>query len=72
MDLVRIIEEELDKKAKISFLPLQSGDIIESYADINKSKEMLDFFPSTKIEEGIKSFVDWYKKYSLNDKGVNI
>ena len=72
MDLVRIIEKELDKKAKISFLPLQSGDIIESYADINKSKEMLDFFPSTKIEEGIKSFVDWYKKYSLSENGVNI
>ncbi len=72
MDLVRIIERELGKKAEISFLPLQSGDIIESYADINKSKQMLDFSPSTQIEDGIKSFVNWYKKYSLNKNGVNI
>jgi UDP-glucuronate 4-epimerase len=63
MEMVRLIEENLGKKAKIEYLPIQPGDVPESFADIKKSTELLGYIPSVNISEGIKRFVDWYKKY---------
>jgi len=45
-------------------LPMQPGDMLETYADISKSKKLLGFNPKTNIEEGIKKFVLWYKEYN--------
>lgn len=42
---------------------MQPGDVSETFADIDKSKKMLGFEPKVKIEEGIKKFINWYKKY---------
>ena len=64
MDVVYLIEENLGKKAEIEFLPMQSGDVKESLAEISKSIEMLKYSPKTKLEIGIKYFVEWYKKFS--------
>ena len=66
MDMVKIIENTLNKKAKISFKPMQLGDVPESYADIDKTKDMLDFNPKTNIDVGIKNFYKWYEKYNSN------
>mgnify|MGYP000352571929 CR=1 FL=1 len=63
MDMINIIEDSLGKKAIIEYEPIQSGDIIESFADIDKSIELLNYKPNTDIIKGIPQFIDWYKKY---------
>tara|TARA_Y100000590_G_scaffold344300_1_gene393670 strand:+ start:1246 stop:2205 length:960 start_codon:yes stop_codon:yes gene_type:complete len=64
MDVIKIIEEEVSSKAKISYEPIQPGDVKETFADISKSKTKLDFKPKISIQEGLPKFVKWYKKYS--------
>jgi UDP-glucuronate 4-epimerase len=63
MYFISLIEGELGKKAKINFLPMQPGDVPVTYADISKAKKMLGFVPKTKIEKGVRLFIDWYKDY---------
>jgi len=63
MDMIKIIEEQLGVKAKIDFQPIQEGDVPESFADIDKSIEMLNFNPKTDIAKGIPKFIEWYLKY---------
>ncbi|PIY97309.1 MAG: epimerase [Candidatus Kerfeldbacteria bacterium CG_4_10_14_0_8_um_filter_42_10] len=57
---ISVIENLLDKKAKIKVLPEQPGDVPITYADISKAQELLGFAPKTKIEEGMEKFVKWY------------
>jgi len=64
MDLIRIIENNLGIKGNIDFQPMQPGDVPESFADIDKSTKMLNYRPTTNIDEGIPHFIDWYKYYS--------
>ena len=63
MDMIGIIENNLGIKAKIDFQPMQPGDVPDSFADIDKSIEMLNYRPTTNINEGIPRFIDWYKNY---------
>ncbi len=63
MDFIGIIEEELGRKAQKNMMPLQPGDVMETSADIGKSKEMLGFSPKTPIRKGIKKFLNWYREY---------
>jgi UDP-glucuronate 4-epimerase len=63
MDFIGIIEEELGREAQKNLMPLQPGDVLETSADIGKSKDMLGFSPKTPIREGIKKFLAWYRKY---------
>lgn len=60
---IDIIEEKLGKKAIRNLLPLQNGDVLETYADVDELIEEVDFKPSTSIEEGVGRFVEWYLKY---------
>ena len=55
-----LIEKALDKKANIKRLPNQPGDVPITFADITKSRKVLEYNPKTKIEEGIPKFVQWY------------
>jgi len=64
MDMIKIIEKQLRKKAIIEFLPMQLGDVSESFADIVKSNEKLKFKPTTNIDVGIKRFLKWYLAYN--------
>jgi len=57
------IEKAIGKKAKRNLLPLQPGDVVETFADVTHLAEVCGFKPATKIEDGIQSFVDWYKDY---------
>ena len=67
MELIGIIEDELGIVAEKNFLPLQPGDVPETYADIEKSRTMLGFNPKTPIRQGIKKFLQWYKYfYKIN------
>ncbi|MCG8308634.1 MAG: NAD-dependent epimerase/dehydratase family protein, partial [Cytophagales bacterium] len=57
------IENAVGKKANKNLLPLQPGDVIETYANVDHLHDEIGFKPATKIEDGIQSFVDWYKDY---------
>ena len=63
MELIKIIEEELGKEAKKNFLPIQPGDVPETYANVEKTKKMLGFNPKTSIRTGIRKFLNWYRDY---------
>ncbi len=60
---ISIIENTLNKKAIKEYLPLQPGDVTDTYADIEDLYNAVGFKPKTPIEEGIPKFIDWYKWY---------
>jgi UDP-glucuronate 4-epimerase len=66
MDMINIIEKEIGVNAKIDYQDMQPGDVKETYADINKSKEMLNYSPRISIYEGIPKFVKWYKNHFIS------
>ena len=59
-DLISAIENALGKQAKINQLPEQAGDMPLTYADISKARKLLGYNPSTKLNEGLPKFVDWF------------
>ena len=59
-ELITLLEENLDKKAVIERKPMQPGDVPQTFADITKARKLLDYNPTTKIEEGIRKFVEWF------------
>jgi len=63
MELISILEEVLGREAEKRFLPLQPGDVPETYADIEKTRQILGFNPNTPIRRGVEEFVKWYKGY---------
>ncbi|MED3069503.1 NAD-dependent epimerase [Bacillus thuringiensis] len=63
MDFINVLEKLIGKKARIEFLPLQQGDVKETYADISDLQTDVGFSPSTTIVEGLTQFVNWYNKY---------
>ena len=63
MDFIALIEKEIGKKADIEFLPMQAGDVKETYADITETSALTDFSPTTSIQDGVPKFVAWYKGY---------
>ncbi len=62
IELIKLIEGALGKKANIERLEPQPGDVSVTYADVTKAKRMLSYQPKIKMEEGIKRFVEWYQK----------
>ena len=62
IDLIRMIEAALGKKANIQRLPLQPGDVNITYADISRARKELGYDPHTTMEEGIERFVEWYNR----------
>ena len=63
MRYISAIEKSLNKKAKIEFLPMQKGDVKETFADTSSLEDWISYKPRTSIEEGIQKFVDWYKDF---------
>lgn len=61
-ELIGMISSELGKKAKIKAMDPQPGDVSITYADITKAKQLLNYQPRVKMEEGIKRFVEWYRQ----------
>jgi UDP-glucuronate 4-epimerase len=59
--LVELLEDNLGKKAIIDRQPMQPGDVPITFADITKAKGLLNYSPTTKIEEGIPKFVEWFQ-----------
>ncbi len=63
LEFIKCLEKEIGKKAIINFRPLQIGDVISTSSDISNIKKFIDFSPKINIEDGLKLFIDWYKKY---------
>jgi UDP-glucuronate 4-epimerase len=63
LDFIATLERLIGRTAKKQLLPMQPGDVAETYADIDASRRDLGFEPRTTIEEGLGRFVAWYKDY---------
>ena len=61
-ELISLLEKELDLHAVIDRKPLQPGDVPQTFADISKARALLGYDPQTQIEDGIKKFVEWFRK----------
>ncbi|AIK96719.1 GDP-mannose 4,6-dehydratase [Candidatus Odyssella acanthamoebae] len=61
--IITLIEETLGKKALINNMPMQLGDVKETYANIDKAKAELGYSPQTTIDTGVPNFVRWYMDY---------
>ncbi|MGM0878989.1 MAG: NAD-dependent epimerase [Bacillota bacterium] len=62
-DFIKVLEEQIGKKAEKKLLPLQPGDVLETYADIDDLIKDISYKPRVTIEEGIQKFVNWFKDY---------
>lgn len=60
---VEALEEALDKKAIKELLPLQTGDVPDTYADVSELYNKILYKPSTSVRDGVKQFVNWYRQY---------
>lgn len=65
--LIELLEDALGKKAVIDRQPSQPGDVPITFADISKARRMLDYNPTTKIENGIPKFVEWFRSKQAVD-----
>jgi UDP-glucuronate 4-epimerase len=63
LKFIEVIEAKTGKKATKNFLPIQDGDVPETYADVEDLMREVDFKPSTDIETGVGKFIDWYREY---------
>jgi UDP-glucuronate 4-epimerase len=63
MDYIDALEKALSKKAKINFLPLQPGDVPDTYADVTSLQNKFNYKPSTSVLKGVSKFIEWYKAY---------
>lgn len=64
MDYIEAIESALEINAEKELLPLQPGDVPDTYADVEDLVREFDYKPSMSVKLGVKSFIDWYKEYN--------
>ena len=62
-DYITEIERNIGKKAKVNLLPLQPGDVVATYADVEDLFKTFNFKPRYNIQDGVKNFVEWYKRH---------
>lgn len=63
MRYIQVLEEALGKKAITEMLPLQSGDVPSTVADVSELQSATGFRPNTTVEQGVQNFVRWYREY---------
>ncbi len=63
MKFISLIEENMGKPAKMQMLPMQAGDVYQTYADTSKLEAEIGYCPVVSLEEGIARFVEWYQSY---------
>jgi UDP-glucuronate 4-epimerase len=64
MYFIELIEKALGRKAEYDFMPMQPGDVRETYADISAIENDFGFIPQTSITEGIPKFIAWFREYN--------
>jgi UDP-glucuronate 4-epimerase len=60
---IEVIEDVLGRKAEKNLLPLQPGDVPDTFADVQELIDDVGYRPSTPIEVGVRAFIDWYRGY---------
>ena len=65
LEVVRLLEQAIGKKAKRELMPMQPGDVPATYADVDDLMREVDFKPVTPIADGIARFIEWYRAYHL-------
>lgn len=60
---IEVLEQCLGRKAERNLLPLQLGDVPDTFADVSDLEAAVGYRPKTSVEEGVKAFVDWYRSY---------
>ena len=68
LDYITEIEKRLGKKANYKLLPIQPGDVPDTYSSISLLNKQLGYSPSTCVEEGVAKFVDWYREYYVENR----
>lgn len=63
LEFIETLEELLGKKAEKNMLPMQPGDVPQTFADTTKAKELLGFEAKVGVKEGLSAFVEWYREY---------
>ena len=63
VSFLNVIEDYLQIKAKINYLPLQKGDIHKTHASIKKLYNKINYIPKVSINKGVEEFIIWYKRY---------
>jgi UDP-glucuronate 4-epimerase len=63
LDYIRVLEEKLGKKAELNLMPLQLGDVPDTFANVDDLVRDTGFKPATSVEVGVGRFVDWYREY---------
>ena len=63
MHFIEVLEKCLGREAKKEYLPMQPGDVYQTYADVDDLIADFGFKPETSIEEGLRKFVEWYRWY---------
>ena len=63
MDYIEALEASLGKKAEKELLPLQPGDVLDTYADVDDLAEQFGYKPSMSVKQGVENFVKWYTNY---------
>lgn len=61
---IELIESYLGRKAKLNLLPLQAGDVPDTYADVTALEQAVGYKPTTTVIDGVKAFLDWYMEYN--------
>jgi UDP-glucuronate 4-epimerase len=69
MDFVKEIEGALGKRAIVQLQPMQPGDVVRTYADLEESRRDLGFNPTTTIGEGVPRFIEWFRAYHKRGEG---
>jgi len=72
MDMIGFLEEEIGIKAKMKMLPMQPGDVKETYADTKALGDDIGFAPHTPLQKGLQEFVRWYRDYYGMDDLKNV
>ena len=63
LDFIKAIENAVGKKSKIELLPIQSGDVIDTYANVDDLVKQFQYSPKTTVEDGVNNFVKWYREF---------
>ncbi|HFE32621.1 MAG TPA: NAD-dependent epimerase [Gammaproteobacteria bacterium] len=63
MHYIKVLEDCLGKKAEMNMLPLQPGDVPDTYADVEDLVKDVGYKPATSVEDGVARFVEWYRDY---------
>lgn len=66
MDFIKSIENNLGVVAEKEMLPMQAGDVNQTWADVSKLQNDYNYKPNTAVEKGVEAFIDWFKAYYNN------